>query len=64
MLSDNDGGTFNGNHLMAPEVVPGILLTNGQVREGSHALEDLTIEILKQYGVEPGEGQDGHPVLK
>ncbi len=64
VLSDNDGGTFNGNHLMAPEVVPGILLTNGQVREGSHALEDLTIEILKQYGVEPGEGQDGHPVLK
>ncbi len=64
ILSDNLGGTFNGNHLMAPEVVPGILLTNGKVRSGAHALEDLTIEILEYYGLEPGEGQDGHRVLE
>jgi predicted AlkP superfamily phosphohydrolase/phosphomutase len=64
VLSDNLGGTFNGNHLMAPEVVAGILLTNGKVRAGEHALEDLTVEILKQYGIEPGDGQEGHPVLE
>ena len=64
ILTENMGGTFNGNHLMAPEVVPGILLTNGQVRPGAHALEDLTIEILGQYGLQPGEGQNGHRVLE
>lgn len=64
VLADNAGGTFNGNHLMAPEVVAGILLSNRQVLEGKHALEDLTIEILKQYGIKPGTGQNGHPVLK
>ncbi len=64
VLADNNGGTFNGNHLMAAEVVAGILLTNGKVRAGAHALEDLTIELLKQYGIAPGAGQDGHPVLE
>jgi len=64
VLSDNAGGTFNGNHLMAPEVVAGILLTNGRVLDGEHALEDLTVEILKQYGIGPGDGQEGHPVLE
>jgi predicted AlkP superfamily phosphohydrolase/phosphomutase len=64
VLTDNIGGTFNGNHLMAPEVVAGILLTNGQVLPGAHALEDLTVDILKHYGIQPGEGQNGHPVLK
>jgi hypothetical protein len=49
---------------MAPEVVPGILLTNGKVRPGVHALEDLTVEILEQYGLKPGDGQDGHRVLE
>jgi len=64
VLADNDGGTFNGNHLMSPEVVAGTLLTNGRVRAGEHALEDLTVEILKQYGIEPPPGMDGAPVLE
>lgn len=64
VLSDNNGGTFNGNHLMSPQVVAGTLLTNGRVRAGEHALEDLTVEILKQYGIEPPSGMDGEPVLE
>ena len=64
VLEDNLGGTFNGSHLMAPEVVAGTLLTNAEVREGEHALEDLTVEILRQYGIEPGEGMRGHPIFK
>lgn len=64
VLSDNLGGTFNGNHLMAPEVVAGILLTNGKVLPGAHALEDLTVEILERYGLERSAGQNGHRVLE
>jgi len=63
VFSDNTGGTFNGSHLMAPEVVAGILISNRPVREGDHALEDLTVEILRRYGVEPPEGVAGARVL-
>lgn len=64
VLADNKSGSFNGSHLMAPEVVPGSLMTNGTVREGQHALEDLTVEILRQYGIEPAAGMSGHAVLR
>jgi predicted AlkP superfamily phosphohydrolase/phosphomutase len=64
VLEDNLGGTFNGNHLMDPDVVPGILLTNGRVLPGTHGLEDLTVEILRQYGIPPAAGMRGAPVLR
>lgn len=64
VLEDNLGGTFNGSHLMAPEVVPGTLLTNRTVREGSHRLEDLTVEILEQFGIAPDANQHGQRVLR
>lgn len=44
-------GTFNGNHLMHPDVVPGTLLSNRALRKGSFKLEDLTVEILHGYGL-------------
>ena len=64
VLEDNLGGTFNGNHLMASEVVQGTLLTNAPVQDGAHSLKDLTVEILKQYGITPAVDQTGHPVLR
>jgi predicted AlkP superfamily phosphohydrolase/phosphomutase len=65
VLQDNDrGGTFNGSHLMAPDVVAGVLLTNLRVRPGAHALEDLTVEVLARYGIEPDGSMQGHRVLE
>ena len=64
VLEDNLGGTFNGNHLMAAEVVPGTLITNAPVASGAHSLKDLTVEILRQYGITPRSDQTGHPVLR
>jgi hypothetical protein len=64
VLEDNLGGTFNGNHLMAPDVVKGSLMTNGTVLPGDHRLEDLTIEILKQYEITPDVEMHGGPVLR
>ncbi len=64
VLQDNTGGTFNGSHLMAPDVVAGLLLTNRRLRQGAHSLEDLTVEILRQYGVEKPEAMRGHPVFE
>jgi predicted AlkP superfamily phosphohydrolase/phosphomutase len=57
-------GTFNGNHLMAPEVVPGLLLSNRRLRDGAFALEDLTVEILSEYGIPKPEWMIGRPVLE
>ena len=50
-LSDNLGGTFNGSHLMCPDVVAGILLTNQKLTAGTHALPDVTAAVLRLYGV-------------
>ena len=58
-LMDNVGGTFNGSHLMSPDVVEGILLTNRKLEDGKHRLEDLTTSILAFYGVAPLEGMIG-----
>jgi predicted AlkP superfamily phosphohydrolase/phosphomutase len=63
VLADNLGGTFNGSHLMAPEVVPGILLSNRPLRPGDHDLTDLTVEVLGFYGIERQEGMIGERVL-
>ena len=65
ILEDNTGGTFNGSHLMVPDAVPGILMTNQTVRDDEkHALTDLTVEILSYFGLEPAEGMMGHRVLE
>jgi predicted AlkP superfamily phosphohydrolase/phosphomutase len=63
ILADNLGGTFNGSHLMAPEVVAGTLLSNRPVLPGAHRLEDLTVEVLARFGVPPQPGMQGHRVL-
>ncbi|HUR27954.1 MAG TPA: alkaline phosphatase family protein [Planctomycetota bacterium] len=64
VLADNQGGTFNGSHLMAPDVVMGSLLSNRKILPGSHGLEDLTVEILGRYGIAPEPGMSGHRVLE
>jgi predicted AlkP superfamily phosphohydrolase/phosphomutase len=64
VLEDNRGGTFNGSHLMAPEVVPGCLMTNGAVEGTGHRLEDVTVEILRRYGIARPQHMTGRPVLK
>ena len=64
ILDDNVGGTFNGHHLMAPDVVHGVLISNRPVRDGFHELQDVTVEVLAQYGIEKSETMDGHRVLE
>ncbi|HIG86570.1 MAG TPA: hypothetical protein EYQ25_05975 [Planctomycetes bacterium] len=64
VLSDNRGGTFNGSHLMAPEVVQGTLLTNFPITLEDPRLEDLTLSILHHYGVAPEPKMDGRVAFK
>lgn len=64
VIDDNLGGTFNGHHLMAPEVVHGIMISNRPVREGFHSLHDVTVEVLGQYGIDKPKAMRGHRVLE
>ena len=45
---------------MHDDIVPGRLLS----REGKVELEDLSVEILHEYGIEKPEAMKGSPVLK
>ena len=54
---------WSGNHLMAPEVVPGILLINRKLPADGHDLTDLTATLLSHYGIEPLPGMTGQPIL-
>jgi predicted AlkP superfamily phosphohydrolase/phosphomutase len=62
VLEDNVRG-FTGNHLMAPEVVPGILLVNRKLVRGGHELTDLTVTLLRHFGLPPADGLRGHSIL-
>ncbi len=54
---------WSGDHCMAPEVIPGILLTNRKIKTKSPALYDLTPTILKIFGVETPKEIKGKPIL-
>ncbi|HZJ70796.1 MAG TPA: hypothetical protein VFF36_07690, partial [Planctomycetota bacterium] len=63
VLEDNLRG-FTGNHLMAPEVVPGILLVNRRLAADGHDLTDLTATLLRHFGVAPADGMRGTSILE
>jgi predicted AlkP superfamily phosphohydrolase/phosphomutase len=54
---------WSGDHCMAPEVIPGILLTNRKINAKSPALYDLTPTILKIFGVPIPKEMIGKPIF-
>ncbi|MFO7865655.1 MAG: alkaline phosphatase family protein [Candidatus Aminicenantes bacterium] len=54
---------WSGDHCMAPEVIPGVLLTNRKLTSHSPALYDLTPTILKAFGITPPPEMIGKPVF-
>jgi predicted AlkP superfamily phosphohydrolase/phosphomutase len=62
VLVDNRS-RWSGNHLMAPEVVPGILLLNRKLEKNGHDLTDLTATLLSYYGIEKLPDMIGEPIL-
>jgi len=61
VFADNTS-RWSGNHLMAPEVVPGILLTNRKLTGSGYDLTDLTVTLLAYYGIDPAPGMVGHAI--
>jgi predicted AlkP superfamily phosphohydrolase/phosphomutase len=54
---------WSGDHCMATEVVPGILLTNRKLRIPDPRLRDLTPSILTEFGVTPPKEMTGRLVF-
>jgi predicted AlkP superfamily phosphohydrolase/phosphomutase len=61
VLEDNTS-RWSGNHLMAPEVVPGILLANRKIEGSGYRLTDVTATLLAYYGIAPAPGMVGKPI--
>jgi predicted AlkP superfamily phosphohydrolase/phosphomutase len=56
---DDNKGLWSGNHLMAPEVVPGVFLTNRKFTPQHPGLEDVTATMLSFFGVAVPAGMRG-----
>jgi len=61
-IEDNTS-RWSGNHLMAPEVVPGVLLSNHKLGGGDPNLTDVTATVLAWYGLAPLLEMIGKPVF-
>ena len=61
VLEDNLS-RWSGNHLMSPDVVPGVLLVNRKLEGGGYDLTDLTATLLAHYGLSPAAGMTGQAI--
>jgi len=61
-IEDNTS-RWSGNHLMSPDVVPGILLVNRKISGGGFDLTDVTATVLSHFGIQPLPGMTGEPIL-
>ena len=52
LLEDNHD-RWSGDHCIAHELVPGILVTNAEVEVDRPNLTDLAPTILREFGIEP-----------
>jgi len=62
VIEDN-ASRWSGNHLMSPDVVPGILLMNRKLSSDGHDLTDVTATVLAHYGIQTLPGMTGKPIL-
>jgi len=62
ILEDNTS-RWSGSHLMAPELVPGVLLVNRKLRTSGHDLTDVTATLLDYYGLPPAQGMVGRSIF-
>jgi predicted AlkP superfamily phosphohydrolase/phosphomutase len=62
LLRDNQE-KWSGDHLMAPEVVPGILLANKKIKAATPALFDLAPSILAEFGVSKPDDMVGNNIF-
>ena len=63
ILRDNKQ-KWSGDHLMEAALVPGILLSNKEIKSENPALTDLAPTVLEEFGIPKQEGMIGHSIFK
>jgi predicted AlkP superfamily phosphohydrolase/phosphomutase len=63
VLEDNTQ-KWSGDHMSAPDVLPGILVANRPIAAQAPALHDLTATVLGAFGVEKPREMNGRNVLE
>ncbi len=56
--------TWSGDHCMAAELVPGIILTNKEIKSPNPMLYDLAPTILAEFGIEPHSQMLGNSIFQ
>ncbi len=62
-IVEDNNEKWSGDHCVAPEVVPGIFVTNQKIKADSPALYDLTPTILQIFDIGKPEEMIGNPVF-
>lgn len=62
-LIDDNTEAWIGDHCMASDEVPGVLLANRKIRAADPQLYDVTATILDQFGVPKPQAMIGRPVF-
>ena len=62
VLYDN-ADAWIADHCMNAADVPGVLFSNRKIQRGNPELKDLTVSILRRFGVDPGAGMSGQEVF-
>ncbi len=62
VIADNTD-QWSGDHLMDPELVPGILFTNRPIKAAKPSLLDLAPTVLKEFGVEKDARMKGNSIF-
>jgi len=63
VLRDNKQ-KWSGDHLMEAALVPGILLSNKEIKLSNPALTDLAPTVLDEFGIPKQEGMIGQSIFK
>ncbi len=59
MLFTDNTDKWSGDHAMAAELVPGVLIVNKKIKSPDPALYDLAPTILNEFGIAKGNGMVG-----
>ncbi len=62
-LVENNVQKWSGDHMSDPGLIPGVLISNRELRLDKPALEDVTAGILSLYGIEIPPEVTGKPVF-
>jgi len=62
-IVEDNKDKWSGDHCMAPQLIPGILLANRKIKKIDPALYDLTPTMLRIFGIPIPKDMVGTPVF-